>query len=120
MGFRPRRGKNLRVVIDGDPIRIPLPSRFRIPRIAFGLVPLTTPYDETDPEVRVLNAVARGLVFEGTTSIHEELQISKPEYNRVLRSLRDSGLVFVDPSGKYQLTVNTSNFPNLVVHKENS
>jgi hypothetical protein len=99
--------------------QFPLPrSRLhRAPRIVFGLVPLTTPYVDSDLELRVLNAVSLGLLYESTKNAAPELGMTKAEFNRVLKSLRNSGQIFLSPEGKYQLTFDKSNFPNLVARE---
>ena len=103
----------------GDQIQFfPFKHISRVPRIAFGIVPLTTPYSDSDPDHRVLNAVARGLVYDGVKEPAKELQMTKLEYNRTLRSLRNDGLVFAGADGKYRLTFGTSNFPNLVPRED--
>ncbi len=93
-------------------------QKTRIPRIAFGVIPLTTPYDESDPEHRVLNAVARGLLFERMKEPTEELEMSKLEYSRALRSLKSDKLIYVGSDGKFRLTFGTSNFPNIIARDE--
>ncbi len=93
-------------------------SKIRVPRIAFGLVPLTTPYDESDPELRILNTIKRGLLYETTKTVAEELKMSKLEYNRILRSLKNSGEIYVTPEGKFKLTFDTSNFPNIITRED--
>ena len=104
---------------NGDQIQFPSFEQIsRVPRIAFGLIPLTTPYSDSDPDHRVLNAIARGLVFDGNTEPAGELEMTKTEYSRTLRSLRNDGLVFVGPDGKYKLTFGTSNFPNLIPRED--
>jgi hypothetical protein len=82
---------------------------------AFGLVPLAVPYDDTPPELRVLNAVALGLLFENTSSVAQELGMSKLDLNRVLRSLKNNSAIYVGATGKYRLSFRTSNFPSIVV-----
>ncbi len=89
-----------------------------MPRIAFGIVPLTTPYGDSDPELRVLNAVARGLLFERMKEPATELEMTKSEYSRTLRSLKNDKLIYVGSDGKYRLTFGTANFPNIVAREE--
>jgi DNA-binding transcriptional ArsR family regulator len=115
---RPKR-THLKQSDSGEQIQFPSFEQIsRVPRIAFGIVPLTTPYSESDPDHRVLNAVARGLVFDGIKDAARELEMSKTEFSRTLRSLRNDGLVFVDQDGKYRLTFGTSNFPNLIPRED--
>jgi len=102
---------------DDVPISIKT-KRIHVPRIAFGLVPLTTPYSESDPEHRVLNAISRGLLYERTKNVADELEMSKLEYNRILRSLRNSGSIYVTAEGKYRLTFDPSNFPNITARED--
>ncbi len=90
----------------------------KVPRIAFGLVPLPTPYSESDPDHRILNAVARGLLFERMKEPAAEFQLSKVEFNRTLRSLKNDGLIYVGMDGKYRLTFGTANFPNLIARED--
>jgi hypothetical protein len=103
-----------------EQIRIPSPKFhiLKVPRIAFGVIPLTTPYSESDPEHRILNAVERGLLFEGMKEPAKELEMSKAEYNRTLRCLKNDGLIYVGSDGKYHLTFVTSNFPNLIARDD--
>jgi hypothetical protein len=115
---RERRTTNLRHSDSGDQIQLPFSRGLRVPRIAFGVVPLTTPYSESDPDYRVLNAVARGLLFERMKEPADELEMSKLEYSRTLRSLKNDGLIYVGTDGKYRLTFGTSNFPNLIAHED--
>jgi len=89
-----------------------------VPRIAFGLVSLTTPYAESDPELRILNAIKRGLVYETKRSVADELRMSKLEYSRILGSLKNSGEIYVTPEGKFRLTFDTSNFPNIATRDD--
>lgn len=117
----PRERKtNLRHTDVGDPIQLPPPSSnsVRVPRIAFGIVPLTTPYGDSDPDHRILNAVARGLLFERMKEPASELAMTKIEYSRALRSLRNDGLIYAGVDGKYHLTFGTANFPNIVAHED--
>ena len=81
---------------------------------AFGLVPLVVPYEDSPPELRILNRISAGLLFEGRTGAAEELGMTKPEFARALRSLRTSGAIYAGPGGRYRLGFNTSNFPNVV------
>jgi hypothetical protein len=118
----PRQRKtNLPRSLGGEQIEIPSsPASHipKVPRIAFGLVPLTTPYSESDPEHRVLNAVERGLLFERMKEPAKELEMSKIEYSRTLRCLKNDGLIYVGSDGKYYLTFVTANFPNLIARED--
>jgi len=97
---------------DQNPLPNQQPDRpFAAP---FGLMPLAVPYEDSPPEVRVLNAVAAGLVFEGRNDVAPELGVSKMDFNRALRSLRNEGAIYVGAGGKYRLSFHTSNFPNIV------
>lgn len=94
----------------------PLPSQqldrpFAAP---FGLMPLAVPYEDSPPEVRILNAVTAGLVFEGRSDAATGLGISKTDFTRALRSLKNDGAIYVGAGGKYRLSFHTSNFPNIV------
>jgi len=80
----------------------------------FGLMPLAVPYEDSPPEVRVLNAVAGGLVREGRSDIAAELGIPKIDFVRALRSLKNVGAIYIGAGGKYRLSFHTSNFPNIV------
>ena len=80
----------------------------------FGLIPLAVPYEDSPPEARILNAVAVGLVREGRNDIAPELGITKADFARALRSLKNEGAIYVGASGKYRLSFHTSNFPNIV------
>jgi hypothetical protein len=103
----------------GEPIQFPpVHQIIRVPRTAFGVIPLPTPYYESDPEQRVLNAVARGLIFEKIKEPTEELGISKLEFSRAIRSLKSDRLIYVGSDGKYRLTFGTSNFPNLIARDD--
>ncbi|MDA4131465.1 MAG: hypothetical protein OK457_11900 [Thaumarchaeota archaeon] len=82
------------------------------------MVPLTTPYIDSDPEHRVLNAVARGLLYERIKEPADELEMTKLEYSRSLRSLKNDGTIYAGPDGKYRLTFGTSNFPNLIARDD--
>ena len=81
---------------------------------AFGLVPLAVPYEDSPPELRILNTISAGLLFEGRRENAEELGMSKSEFARALRSLRTSGAIYVGPGGRYRLGFSTSNFPDIV------
>ena len=83
----------------------------------FGLMPLAVPYDDSPPELRVLNAVAAGLLFEGRTHASPDLGLSKPEFARVLRSLKANGAIHVGAGGRYRLSFNTANFPGVVAKR---
>jgi DNA-binding transcriptional ArsR family regulator len=100
-----------------DLISFPV-ANTKAPRIAFGLIPLTTPYDDSEPDHRILNAIARGLLFERMKEPAAEFQMSKTEYSRALRSLRNDGLIYVGQDGKYRLTFGTANFPNLIARED--
>jgi len=80
----------------------------------FGLMPLAVPYEDSPPEVRILNAVAAGLVFEGRNDVALGLGVSKMDFSRALRSLKNDGAIFVGAGGRYRLSFHTSNFPNIV------
>ena len=80
----------------------------------FGLIPLAVPYEDSPPEARILNAVAVGLVREGRNDVAPELGISKADFARALRSLKNEGAIHVGAGGRYQLSFHTSNFPNIV------
>ena len=80
----------------------------------FGLIPLAVPYEDSPPEARILNAVAVGLVREGRNEVALELGITKADFTRALRSLKNDGAVYVGSGGKYRLSFHTSNFPNIV------
>ena len=80
----------------------------------FGLMPLTVPYEDSPPEVRILNAVAAGLLVEGRTDVALELGMPKADFSRALRSLKNDGAIYVGPGGRYRLSFHTSNFPNIV------
>ncbi len=115
------RKENLRPSDVGDSMQFSPPlsaSSFKAPRIAFGLIPLTTPYADSDPELRVLNAVARGLLFERMKEPARELEMTKSEYSRSLRSLKSDKLIYIGSDGKYRLTFGTANFPNIVAREE--
>jgi hypothetical protein len=114
-----QKRSNQRHSDNGEQIQLPSFQHIsRVPRIAFGVVPLTTPYSDSEPDHRVLNAVARGLVFDRIKEPADELEMSKVEYSRTLRSLRNDGLIYVGPDGKYRLTFGTSNFPNLIARED--
>ena len=80
----------------------------------FGLMPLAVPYEDSPPEVRILNAVAAGLVFEGRNDAAPGLGVSKADFTRALRLLKNDGVIYVGAGGKYRLSFHTSNFPNIV------
>lgn len=114
-----QRKTNLPHSDSGEQIEIPPATHIRrVPRIAFGVVPLTTPYSESDPDHRILNAVERGLLFERMKEPAKELEMSKLEYSRTLRCLKNDGLIYVGSDGKYYLTFVTSNFPNLIARED--
>jgi DNA-binding IclR family transcriptional regulator len=77
-------------------------------------MPLAVPYEDSPPEVRILNAVAAGLVFEGRGNTASELGMSKVDFARALRSLKNDGAIYVGPGGRYRLSFHTSNFPNII------
>jgi DNA-binding IclR family transcriptional regulator len=76
-------------------------------------MPLVVPYEDSLPELRILNAISAGLLFEGRSSSAEELGMTKQEFARALRSLRGIGAIHIGPSGRYRLSFDTSNFPNV-------
>lgn len=80
----------------------------------FGLMPLAVPHEDSPPEVRILNAVAAGLLFEGRSDVARELGMSRTDFARALRSLKNDGAIHVGAGGRYRLSFNTSNFPNIV------
>jgi hypothetical protein len=80
---------------------------------AFGLLPLVVPYEDSPPELRILNTVSAGLLFEGRSQNAEELGMTKSEFSRAVRSLRASGAIYVDPGGRFRLGFSTANFPNV-------
>ena len=82
---------------------------------AYGLVPLAVPYEDAPAELRILNAISAGLLFEGREGNADELGISRQEFARTLRSLRTCGAVRVGPSGIFKLGFSTSNFPNVTL-----
>ena len=98
-----------------------LPSEYqqrqRTSVAVFGLMPLAVPYDDSPPELRVLNAVAAGLLFEGRTRATPDLGLSKPEFARVLRSLKANGAIHVGAGGRYRLSFSTANFPGIVARQ---
>lgn len=77
-------------------------------------MPLAVPYEDSPPEVRILNAVAAGLVFEGRKDVASELGMPKTDFMRALRLLRNDGAIFIGAGGRYRLNFHTSNFPNIV------
>ena len=77
-------------------------------------MPLAVPYEDSPPEARVLNAVAAGLVFEGRNTIAPALGMQKSEFGRVLRLLKNEGMIHVGVGGRYVLGFPTSNFPNII------
>jgi len=97
---------------DQNPLPNQQPDRpFAAP---FGLMPLAVPYEDSPPEVRILNAIASGLVREGRNDIASELGIPKTDFARALRSLKNEGTIYVGAGGRYRLSFHTSNFPNIV------
>jgi DNA-binding IclR family transcriptional regulator len=76
-------------------------------------VPLVVPYEDSPPELRILNTISAGLLFEGRNDKAEELGMTKSEFSRVLRFLKTSGAIYAGPGGRYRLSFNTSNFPNV-------
>ena len=92
-----------------------LPSQQPSRRIAaaFGLVPLVVPYEDSPPELRLLNIISAGLLYEGRNRNAEELGMTKIEFTRALRALRESKSIYVDSSGRYRLGFRISNFPNI-------
>lgn len=48
----------------------------------------------------------------------KELEMSKVEYSRTLRCLKNDGLIYAGSDGKYYLTFVTSNFPNLIARED--
>jgi hypothetical protein len=91
--------------------------RGRAPRISFGLVPLTAPFLDSDLDLRVLNAVAAGLLYERMEVAPAELGMTKLELSRTLRSMRNSGIIFANSEGRYMISFDTSNFPNLIARE---
>jgi DNA-binding IclR family transcriptional regulator len=77
-------------------------------------MPLSVPYEDSPPEVRILNAVAAGLLFEGRSDKALELGMPKTDFARALRSLKNDGAIYVGAGGRYRLSFHTSNFPNIV------
>lgn len=53
------------------------------------------------------------MLFEGRSHNAEELGMTKAEFTRALKSLRASGAIYTGPGGRYRLSFNTSNFPNI-------
>ena len=80
---------------------------------AFGLVPLVVPYEDSPPEIRILNVISAGLLFDGRSEKAEELGMTKSEFSRALRSLKASGAIYAGPGGRYRLSFSKSNFPNV-------
>jgi len=105
-----RKGRLRQLEPDGD---IPQSQSRRPFAARFGLVPLAVPYEDSPPEVRILNMISAGLLFEGRGGDAEALGMTKLEFTRALRSLRVNGAIYVGPSGRYRLGFNTSNFPNI-------
>ena len=66
----------------------------------------------------MLNAIARGLLYEGIKEPADELEMTRTEYSRTIRSLKNDGLIYAGPDGKLRLTFGTSNFPNLIAHED--
>jgi len=77
------------------------------------LVPLAVPHEDAPPELKILNTICSGFLFEGRRESAEELGLTRQEFARALRSLSTSGAILVGPGGRYRLGFNTSNFPNL-------
>ena len=123
----PERGKPNRLVFQsGRKHRLrqlepddQLPPEFEQPRgrfpTAFGLMPLAVPYDDSPPELRILNAISAGLLFEGRREPIQELGLTKPEFVRALRALKTTGAIHVGPGGRYRISFDTSNFPNITL-----
>jgi DNA-binding IclR family transcriptional regulator len=76
-------------------------------------MPLVVPREDSPPEMRILNAIYLGQLFEGRTHNAEELGMTRSEFTRALRSLRTGGAVHVGPGGRYRLSFSTSNFPDI-------
>ena len=76
-------------------------------------MPLVVPYEDSPPELRILNMISAGLLFEGRFDRTEELGMTKPEFSRLVRSLKASGAIYAGPGGRYRLGFSTSNFPNV-------
>lgn len=76
-------------------------------------MPLAVPYEDSPPELRILNTISAGLLYEGRSRNAELLGMTKTEFTRALRTLRESKAIYVDPSGRYRLGFRTSNFPNI-------
>lgn len=76
-------------------------------------MPLVVPYEDSPPELRVLNMISAGLVFEGRSDRAEELGMTRPEFSRLVRSLKASGAIYAGPGGRYRLSFSKSNFPNV-------
>jgi hypothetical protein len=80
---------------------------------AFGLMPLVVPHEDSLAELKILNAVYSGLLFEGRSHNSEELGVTRAEFARALRSLKANGAIHTGPGGRYRLSFSTSNFPNI-------
>jgi hypothetical protein len=115
LAFQSGRKYRLRQLEPED--RTPLPNQQPARSFAapFGLMPLAVPYEDSPPELRILNAVAAGLVFEGRSNIASELGMPKTDFTRVLRLLKNDGAIYVGAGGRYRLSFHTSNFPNIVL-----
>lgn len=77
-------------------------------------MPLVVPYEDSLPELRILNAVSSGLLYEGRSRNAENLGMTKLEFAKAVHSLRAGGAIFVDPGGRYRLGFRIANFPNVV------
>ena len=73
------------------------------------------PYEDSPPELRILNLISAGLLFEGRYDRADELGMTRSEFSRVLRSLRAGGAVYAGPGGRYRLSFSRSNFPNVAM-----
>jgi len=71
------------------------------------------PYEDSPPEIRILNLISAGLLFDGRSEKAEELGMTKSEFSRALRSLKASGAIYAGPGGRYRLSFSKSNFPNV-------
>ena len=105
-----RKGRLRQLEPEGD---YPGQPPARPPIAAFGLVPLVVPYEDSLPELRILNAVSSGLLYEGRSRNAENLGMTKVEFAKAVHSLRTSGAIFVDPGGRYRLGFKIANFPNV-------